>query len=101
MAIARYILLSRRPIFAISALMALNGELQALVCKAILYGTSNAWFLGPTCPHPKRHLDRFIRFSTTHGRELHIGLYRHTGRQTREHTDHETFVTIARIVCFA
>ena len=69
MVIARYILLSR--IFTISARMALYGELHTLVSKALLYGTPNAWFLGPTCQHPKRHVDRFISFSTTHGgREL-------------------------------
>ena len=72
MVIARYILLSR--IFTISARMALYGELHTLVSKALLYGTPNAWFwpnVGPTCPHPKRHVDRFISFSTTHGgREL-------------------------------
>jgi len=30
----------------------------------------NVWFLGLTQdPHHKRHLDRFIRFSTAHGCE--------------------------------
>jgi len=37
----------------------------------------NAWFLGPPESKPKRHLDRFSRFCTAHGRE---SLYFTTGR---------------------
>ena len=43
--------------------------------------------LGPTSPHPKRHLDQFILFSTA----------RVCDQQTHRHTDHATSVTVGRI----
>jgi len=41
----------------------------------------------PTSPHPKRHLDQFILFSTA----------RVCDQQTHRHTDHTTSVTVGRI----
>ena len=44
---------------------------------------SNTWFLGPRGPHPKRHLERFIRFCKARGRDQH----KHRDRQTRRQTN--------------
>jgi len=49
----------------------------------------NTWFLGSAQIHaPKRHLDRFIRFSTAH-------TDRQTDRQAYRHTDHGTSLIFA------
>jgi len=46
---------------------------------------------GPTSVHPKRQLDRFIRFCRAHARD----------QQTDRQRDHATCVTVGRILCSA
>ena len=47
--------------------------------------------LGPLCPHPKRQLDRFIRFCRAHDRN----------QRTQTETDHATGVSTGRMLCYA
>jgi len=46
---------------------------------------------GPLCPHPKRQLDRFIRFCRAHDRN----------QRTQTETDHATGVSTGRMLCYA
>jgi len=60
----------------------------------LLLGGIRAATMGPTSPNPKRHLDRFSRFSRA---TVVTNRYADTRTQTHTRTDHATRVTIVCI----